>query len=177
MKLHIGCGKRNFGVEWTHIDKGNYPHLHSHDITKLPFHDNTVYLIYASHVLAYFDRDEVIQILTEWNRVLCRNGTLRIAIPDFEALTKLYNDSWDLAYLLGPLYGKMQIDDQVIYHKTAYDYKHLCRLLAKTGFKNIHKYDCWDTEHKQQDDHSKAYLPDMDQQGTLISLNVECVKS
>ena len=27
MKINMGCGWRNFGAEWIHIDGGNYPHL------------------------------------------------------------------------------------------------------------------------------------------------------
>lgn len=27
MKLHLGCGKRDFGPEWISIDGGDYPHL------------------------------------------------------------------------------------------------------------------------------------------------------
>ena len=85
MKLHLGCGKRNFGEDWVHIDGGNHEHLHSRDITTLPFKDGTVELVYASHVLEYFDREEAVSILKEWKRVLVPEGTLRIAVPDFEA--------------------------------------------------------------------------------------------
>ena len=43
--------------------------------------------------------------------------------------------------------------------------------------RNIDKYDWSKTEHSKFDDHSQAFLPHMDKQnGTLISLNVECVK-
>ena len=103
MKLHLGCGKRDFGPDWISIDGGNFPHLHSHNITKLEFEDNTVDLIYSSHVLEYFDRAEVLDVLNEWKRVLKPNGTLRLAVPDFEAMVKLYmNDEYGLNYFLGP---------------------------------------------------------------------------
>lgn len=83
MKLHLGCGKRNFGSDWIHIDGGNFSHLHSHDITKIPFKDNSVDLIYSSHVIEYFDRVEVLDVLKEWNRVLKLNGLLRLACSRF----------------------------------------------------------------------------------------------
>ena len=45
------------------------------------------------------------------------------------------------------------------------------------GFKDIKRYDWRETEHAEFDDHSQAYLPHMDKEnGTLISLNVECTK-
>ena len=38
-------------------------------------------------------------------------------------------------------------------------------------------YDWEQTEHSKFDDHSQAYIPHMDKEnGTLISLNVECIK-
>jgi hypothetical protein len=53
----------------------------------------------------------------------------------------------------------------------------LSTLLNEVGMRKIKKYQ-WDhTEHAQFDDHSQAYLPHMDKKnGTLISLNVECIK-
>ena len=35
MRFNIGCGWRDFGKDWVHIDGGDYPHLDSKDITKL----------------------------------------------------------------------------------------------------------------------------------------------
>ncbi len=86
MKLHLGCGKRDFGVGWTHIDCGDFPHVESHDITQLPFDDTGITLIYVSHVLEYFDREEVLLILKEWYRVLKFGGILRLAVPNFEVM-------------------------------------------------------------------------------------------
>ena len=178
MKLHLGCGNRNFGNDWVHIDGGNHEHLHSQDITVLPFEDETVEVMYASHVLSYFDRLEVVEILKEWKRVLKPGGILRVAVPDFEAMTRLYVEtSAVLDNFLGPLYGKMEMGDKNIYHKTVYDKSSLKELLLKNGFKNIVLYEWRDTEHSHIDDHSQAYLPHMDKEnGTLISLNVECIK-
>ena len=82
IKLHLGCGWRNFGDDWVHIDGGDYDHLQYNDITKLPYEDESVDLIYASHVLEYFDREEAVDILSEWTRVLKKGGALRIALPD-----------------------------------------------------------------------------------------------
>ena len=53
-KINLGCGWRNFGKDWIHIDGGDYPHLDSKDIFNLPYEDNSIDLIYASHVIEYF---------------------------------------------------------------------------------------------------------------------------
>jgi predicted SAM-dependent methyltransferase len=130
VKLHLGCGKRDFGSDWIHIDGGTFPHVTHNDITKLSFEDESVDLIYASHVLEYFDRDEVIPVLEEWYRVLKVGGKLRLAVPDFEEMAFLYAEGkYPLESFLGPLYGKMKMDDVTIYHKTTYDIHSLSRVL------------------------------------------------
>ena len=179
MKINMGCGWRNFGDDWYHIDGGDYKHLDFHNIKKLPQKDNTVELIYASHVIEYFDREEAEELLFEWYRVLKPAGIIRIAVPDFEAIAKLYAiGKYPLEKFLGPLYGKMFMKSEIIYHKTVYDYRSLETMLTKQiGFKRVRKYDWKETEHSHFDDHSQAYLPHMDKEnGTLISLNVEAVK-
>lgn len=177
MKLHLGCGWRNFGEGWINIDGGDYEHLHHNDITKLPFDDSSVDLIYASHVVEYFDRTEVLDLLVEWNRVLKKDGILRIAVPDFESISKLYLEGHPLDKFLGPLFGKMKMHKSIIYHKTTYDFNSLSTVLGNSGFYHIKRYNWKDTEHNMFDDHSQAYIPHMDKEkGTLISLNVECKK-
>jgi len=161
VKLHLGCGKRDFGVEWDHIDQADFPHIKSHDVTKLPYESQSVDIIYACHLIAYFDREEVVPILQEWKRVLKPGGILRIATPDWSVLRRMS------VPLLGPLYGKM--NEQPIYHKTVYDYNGLKKLLDAAGFLNIGYYNHKKTEHAKFDDHSAAYF-----KGILISLNVDC---
>ena len=178
IKINMGCGWRNFGPDWIHIDGGDYEHLDYKSITSLEFQDNTVDLIYASHVIGYFDRHDVKNLLTEWKRVLKKDGVIRVAVPNFEAITSLYlKNKYSLDYFLGPLYGRMEMGDEKIFHKTVYDFDSLKNLLEESGFKDVDKYDWRKTEHHMFDDHSQAYLPHMDKDnGTLISLNVEAKK-
>ena len=178
IKINLGCGWRNFGKDWIHIDGGNYPHLDSKDIINLPYEDNSIDLIYASHVIEYFDREEIPNILNKWKSKLKPGGTLRLAVPNFHTMAKLYiEDKISLNNFLGPLYGKMKMDNSIIYHKTTYDYKELKDILDKCGFININYYDWRNTEHSNFDDHSQAYIPHMDKEnGILISLNIEAVK-
>ena len=181
IKLHLGCGKRNFGKDWIHIDGGEFDHLHSHDIINLPFDNNSVDLIYACHVIEYFDRVEIVEVLNNWYTALKPEGILRIAVPDFATMAFWYINSikgdFELDRLLGPLYGKMEMGDKSIYHKTCYDFESLYLLLSQIKFKVIRIYDWRTTEHGHFDDHSQAYIPHMDKEnGKLISLNVECIK-
>ena len=178
MKFNIGCGVRNFGDDWFHIDGANYNHIKSNDIYLKTFKNDSADLIYASHFIEYFDRDEILPILVSWKKVLKKNGVLRIAVPDFQSCAKLYTKKlFPLENFLGPIFGKMKLGDEFIYHKTIFDFESIFKLLKQVGMKNIEKYDWRNTEHAKFDDHSQAYLPHMDKErGTLISLNVECTK-
>ena len=178
MKLNIGCGKRNFGHKWVHIDGASFSHIDSNDISLESFKNDSVDLIYSSHFIEYFDRDEIISLLIKWKKVLKKNGILRLAVPDFKACAELYSKGlYPLNNFLGPLYGRMKMGDKLIYHKTVFDFKSLKKILEDIGMKDISIYDWRKTEHAQFDDHSQAYLPHFEKEkGILISLNVESKK-
>ena len=179
IKINMGCGWRDFGSEWIHIDSGDYDHIDYTSITDLnQFEENSVDLIYASHVVEYFDREEVVPLLSEWKRVLKPSGVLRIAVPNFKNICTLYTSGmYPADSFIGLLYGKMPMGEQTIYHKTTYDFDSLKKVLESSGYKNTRSYDWRKTSHSQFDDHSQAYLPHMDKDnGTLMSLNVECAK-
>ena len=126
IKINLGCGWRNFGKDWYHIDGGDYSHLDSHDILNLPFDNGTVDLIYASHVIEYFDREEIVGILNKWKSKLKQGGILRLAGPNFQEIARLYcAQGFGLDNFLGPLYGKMDMGGKTIYHKTTYDFEGL----------------------------------------------------
>ena len=177
-KINLGSGWRNFGPDWIHIDGGNYTHLDSKNIINLPYDNNSIDLIYCSHVIEYFNRDEIKPILKKWHNKLKKGGILRLAVPNFESMAKLYiENKIPLNNFIGPLYGKMEMGDKTIYHKTTYDFKELSEILEKCGFTGVKYYNWRDTEHSNFDDHSQAYLPHMDKEGgELISLNIEAIK-
>ena len=181
MKLHLGCGKR-YLEGYIHVDIAEFEHIdYQLPIDDLSnFKDNTAEEIYASHVLEYFDRNDVINVLTEWKRVLKPSGILRLAVPNFPKLVEVYQSSKELTSILGPLYGKWDIGNQeFIYHKTVYDENSLKNVLEEVGFKNIKIWD-WQEFFKEQkdfDDHSQAYYPHMQKEsGIHVSLNLQCEK-
>lgn len=177
LKLHLGCGKRDFGNDWDHIDiSKEHRHIKSHDIINLPYNENSVDLIYSSHVFEYFDRSEAVEVLEKWKKVLKPGGILRLAVPDFEEMVKLYlQKDYPLSKFLGPLFGKWGVNETNIYHKTTYDFDSIKELLENLEFKNVRRWNWRQVEHGKFDDHSQSYLPHMDKNnGTLISLNVEC---
>lgn len=175
INLHIGCGKRDFGKKWEGIDGADFPHIKSHNIKNLEYLPNTVDNIYSAHTLEYFDREEVLPVLQEWNRVLKPEGNLYLSVPDFRTMTELYlQDNIPLHKFLGPLFGKMPMKDTTIYHKTVWDYQSLGEYLRIAGFRRIEPWTHNELEQlvgQEFDDHSKAKI-----NGRLISLNIKCQK-
>ena len=181
MKLHLGCGPRFF-PGWVHVDIADYEHIdYKANVDNLSmFEDQSVSIIYASHVLEYFDIFEAKKVLTGWKRVLQPKGIIRISVPDFDALIKVYSmTKGNIDKIIGPLYGRMlvgQSGDEFIYHRTIYNFSKLSALLKSVGFEDIKKYNWQDLDTSMYDDHSQAYYPHMDKvNGIQISLNVEAL--
>jgi predicted SAM-dependent methyltransferase len=179
MKLHLGCWHRHI-PGFVHVDLCDMPHIdHQHRIDALPFiADGAAELIYCSHAFEYFDRVEAVRVLAEWRRVLAPGGVLRLAVPDFEALIEIYKQTGAIERVLGPLYGRMEINTAQgpawLFHKTCYDEISLSRLLSENGFEGAARWDWRETEHASIDDHSQAYFPHMEKvNGRLVSLNLQ----
>jgi len=183
MKVHLGCWSRNI-PGWVNVDLCDLPHIHhktSIDNLEM-FDDSSCDLLYSSHSFEYFDVIDAPIVLNEWKRVLKPGGTLRLAVPDFQALSELYAQTGDIKKVLGPLFGRMEIvtenGNKKIFHKTACEFNSLEKLLNSCGFSDVKRYRWQDTIHKEYDDHSQAYFPHMDKKnGKLLSLNVEAIKS
>ena len=141
--------------------------------------DASVNLIYASHVLEHFGRNEYKAVLKEWFRVLKPDGVLRLAVPDFAACAAIYYESGlvdGLSGLVGLLVGGQR--DGNDYHKMIFDETFLRLDLLQTGFKAVRRWDWRTTEHAGIDDYSQAYIPHLSKQnGRLMSLNLEAVKA
>ena len=101
MKLHLGCGKLKLNT-FINIDILSDTSDLKIDFTNLTiFNSSNIEEIYISHALEHFKRREIIPLILEWNRVLKIGGVLRIAVPDFEKIVKIYLKNKDLSELLG----------------------------------------------------------------------------
>lgn len=179
LKLHIGCGKR-WIPGFVHIDQVPFDHVdYRQDIRKLDrFGDDSAALIYACQVIEYFDREEVLDVLREWTRVLAPGGVLRLSVPNFQVIARLYSAGLGLEWFLGTLYGKIADGSGGhVYHKTTYDEPSLAKVLTSAGLVDIRHWDWRKTEHADVDDFSQAYFPHMEKdKGLLFNLNMEASK-
>jgi len=176
MKLHLGCGEK-YIEGFIHVDLLEKSHIdYKLSIDNLNFAENdSVELIYASHVLEHFGRNDYMRVLDEWYRVLRPSGMLRVAVPDFRSIILQYIENNNLQEILGLLIGGQK--DIYGYHKMIFDEALLVESLKITGFNHISRYNWRDTEHSHIDDYSQAYLPHMEKEaGKLMSLNIEAIK-
>lgn len=176
MKLHIGCGKR-YLPGYVHVDVTKHDHVDVVcDISKLDemFETESVDEIYASHVLEHFPRNKILSVLTTITKVLKVGGTLRLAVPDFDAVVTRYNMTENLPELMGLLYGGQT--DEFNYHYVTFNYKVLSDMLEMVGCVNCQRYDAHEFLPEGFDDYSKAYLPHFDRNGMLMSLNIIAYK-
>jgi len=90
-KINLGCGRR-FHKDWTNINFfKSGPNVIEHDLQEgIPFEDNFFDLVYHSHVLEHFGKNDGYKFLEECYRVLNFKGVIRIAVPDLEGIAREY---------------------------------------------------------------------------------------
>lgn len=109
-------------------------------IYPLPYPDNSIDEIRASHVLEHFPHSEVAAVLADWMRALKPGGTLRVAVPDFGDIAQRYVEGQNintLGYVMG---GQTDAAD---YHKALFDEHSLKQALAAAGLMLIRR---WNSE-------------------------------
>ena len=89
IKLHLGCGNIYLN-DFVNIDIDNPVADANYDVLKLPYKDNSVSLILASHLIEHFKWQDHIPLLKEWNRVLIPGCWLIIEAPNLEMSCKLF---------------------------------------------------------------------------------------
>jgi len=158
MKLNLGVGTIPIhpqhlevmgGLDgWTLVDKFTKHELITNwDATDLPVDDNSVEIIYSSHLLEHIPHVDTTRILKHWYDKLVPGGELILNVPDlmwaisqvlrFEnehALQGYYN-RWNGEHgLLSVIFGSQSHDGE--YHKTGFTERSLRELLTATGFVN-----------------------------------------
>jgi predicted SAM-dependent methyltransferase len=139
--LHLGCGSMNH-PSFINVDGMAYPHVHyirSLD-NLLIFQEGTFNLVYASHCLEHFSHKEIPRVLEEWKRVLKKGGHLRLSVPDFDLLLKIYHDNYDeVETIIPPLLGGQA--NHLDFHKVVFTKKYLTSLLLAAGFSKVESWE------------------------------------
>ena len=164
--LHIGCGDNVLPKPFINIDNRKKKGVLRLKAYPLRFKTNTFDLVYASHILEHFKKKQVLKVLVEWVRVLKPGGVLRISVPSFENLSKIYNIDKDIDNISGPLMGGQTYKDN--FHYEIFNKNKLIKLLLSAGLEAVHPWDFKRTIHSKFWDFSQATTKEIP-----ISLNLE----
>ena len=126
MKLNLGAGEQEIkGYENIDVKTGG---------SIYPLDYREVEVIRASHVLEHFGHDESIRVLGNWFDCLKHGGVLKIAVPDFDDLTRRKNMGEQLNFE-GIIMGGQT--DEHDYHKSIWNLGKLRFLMEELGLVDI----------------------------------------
>jgi len=141
------------------VDVGQWPSgVGYRDIRRgLGFPDESIAVVYASHVLEHLHRDDAVRFLSHVRRLLKRGGICRVVVPDLHAIV-----TWYLAHREEPSEGRTTASSDLLMdllmlrvrgtragnrllgavrratdlheHKWMYDQEGLVALFAEAGF-------------------------------------------
>lgn len=108
----------------------------------LPYADNSVDEIRASHILEHFPHGQSVHVVQDWARALKPGGTLRLAVPDFDQIIAGYlrGSDWPIE---GFLMGGQK--DRYDCHYSIWNRDKLTAALEAAGLVNIRE---WTSELK-----------------------------
>lgn len=144
MKLNIGS--RDFrmdGYLTVDIDPLHKPDILADACDLSSVETGSVEDIHASHVLEHIPWPRGFVALSEWARVLKNGGTLKIAVPDIEAMCSAISRGISHHYLMTVLYGADRIDNKFEGHSFGYTRRMMLDMLDFLGFGN---YDWWNSK-------------------------------
>ena len=185
IQLNLGCGSKKL-PGFTNIDiRPEVKPDIVDDITKLAkIEDGSVDLIYTCHVIEHIAFNDLREVLMRWYDILKPGGTLRISVPDMDAVFAHYFYWKDLKLLRGFLWGGQDYENN--FHLSGWDFETMQEMLEDCFFDNVKRWYWEDTEpHNYIDDYSQAYWPNkqidyrkphMFSENKLMSLNIEAIK-
>lgn len=154
MRYHLGCG--SIYIEGYHnVDFPPENHIVNKNI-RVDQYANILTMkmqqcseIRSSHVFEHFNYMDSLYLLYKWYNVLSIGGTLRICLPDVEALAlELNNASVEKSFrIIRYLYGSHE--DHWAYHVNGWTKKTLPYVLEKIGFKivQVNQFGSRDSEY------------------------------
>lgn len=155
LKLNVGSFKTMFHHGWINLDQhdlyqfaADYGYkFQQHDLRRgVPFKDDSVDFILASHFLEHLTYDEGVAFLKEARRAMKPGALMRLSMPDALALTKLYAvglggkihleffDELNAGCAKSPHQAGKLWELLFAGHQAVYDYAAVSEALAAAGF-------------------------------------------
>lgn len=154
MSINLNLGSHGDNMDgFVNIDIADESADIKADVGELPYEDNSVDFIYASHILEHalsgdyekhlasnINKKTVHEFLSEWYRVLKPGGLLEIKVPDFDRVVWLYNNFPQWSRSPGGNAPFPAAFDWLVsngQHGAIFNYPTLKTVLITAGFKNI----------------------------------------
>jgi predicted SAM-dependent methyltransferase len=148
VKLEIGSGPVKGKNGWKTLDINEKSDLYWDLRETLPFPDNSIDIIYSSHVLEHFYYSELIRILKDCQRILKPRGIMSVCVPDASIYIRGYSNlsTFDrekyCAYKPAVISeSRMDILNYIAYmngnHRYMFDNENLIRILSSMGFISV----------------------------------------
>lgn len=135
INLELGAGENRGIPGWTYADLNENCDL-SLDLSQpLPFPDNSVDMIYSSHLLEHFRYPDLVNLLNECLRILKSGGIFSVAVPN----ARLYLDAYQ---------NPANFDSaKFCRHKSAYNYNSKIDFVNYMAYMDGHHYYMFDEEN------------------------------
>lgn len=174
--LHLGCGTID-AEGFVNIDARALPHVHFvvKELAEVKFIPSGSFdLVYMSHVLEHVPHQAAGSVLEVIHGILRPGGVCRVAVPDFDALVRIYEaDGRSLERIIFPLFGGQ--DYPYNFHFAAFNEAWLTELFRKAGFREVRGWNPDTCDHHGFTDASSLRVTVRDT-SYPISLNLEGVK-
>jgi predicted SAM-dependent methyltransferase len=135
MKLYLGSRDyRPEGYLTVDIDPSHEPDILADVCDLSSVASGSAAEVCASHILEHIPWPLAYKALSEWARVLCPGGRLRLAVPDVGALAALIAEGRESWGAIGMIYGLGRAANPLEAHQFGYTRGMLVTLLKTLGF-------------------------------------------
>ena len=142
LRLHVGGKQCVAGWKILNVQPGAGVDFVGDCSDLSQFEDGVVDEIYASHVVEHLGYQEKLpRTLAEFQRVLTKDGTVRISVPDFEVLSRLFLDPRhspsERIHIMRMVFGGQT--DPHDFHYVGLSFEILSGFLARAGFSRVER--------------------------------------
>jgi predicted SAM-dependent methyltransferase len=103
------------------------------DLHRLPFASGEFDIAFSSHVLEHFPRNEAIEVLKEWTRIIKPTGEIRLKLPNLQWALDHLHEPERSKHAMNVIYGEQAYPED--FHKNGFTPESLSKLLDEVGFK------------------------------------------
>jgi predicted SAM-dependent methyltransferase len=148
LKIEFGSGSKKGTQGWTTIDIVSGADIEWNLLNPIPLPEDSVDVIYSSHLLEHLSYKEIINVLNGWFRILKPNGKLMICVPDASHYLRAYHNPDTIQEFIPDFYqpgfnyhSPIDYINYIAYmdgeHKHLFDQENLHAILQSIGFINV----------------------------------------